>query len=303
LQCAEKVLTISAGEANVDSDGAKGFFRQARLDKAGLFFFIGIHRVLIAIQYGQRPIFQMNGSIMEVPKINWGYVLFTYLIVLMNWQKPRLFGVAKFKMILYLLSTCPVFLEGYAFALSKKIRNITWKSFTDPVSALNEDLSMPSAFLIKPVGLGNTNTIIGTIRSRYPSASIIGVIPPDENQSDTKTVFPFDFVILANDQLDKVIPEILDCLPQVKNGHATINESLDTELFSIFDKYKYLNKRDADLFRALSIGNTVKEIGNDLGIPYRTLEGHVAKLKKHFGISRKSEFKNLASALVLIGYK
>lgn len=245
----------------------------------------------------------MNGSKVEVPKINGGYVLFTYLIILMNWQKLPLFGVTKFKMILYLLSTCPVFLEGYAFALSKKIRNTTWKSFTDPVSALNEDLSMPSAFLIKPVGIGNTNTIIGTIRSRYPTASIIGVIPPDQNQLDTKTVFPFDFVILASDQIDKVVPEILECLPQVKNGHETINESLDAELFSVFDKYKYLNKRDADLFRALSFGNTVKEIGNDLGIPYRTLEGHVAKLKKHFGISRKSEFKNLVDTLKIIGYK
>ena len=206
-------------------------------------------------------------------------------------------------MILYLLSTCPVFLEGYAFALSKKIRNITWKSFTDPAVSIAKELEMPSAFLIKPVGFGNTNKIIDSVRSRYPDSAIVGVMPPSHNQTVKNYESQFDYVVTASEQIDSVVPKIIECLRHTNHDEDTLNDALDTVIFSVFDKYKYLNKRDIELLRALSVGNTVKEIGIDLGIPYRTLEGHVSKLKKHFGISKKSEFKNLVDTLKIIGYK
>lgn len=206
-------------------------------------------------------------------------------------------------MLLYLLSSCPVFLEGYVFALSKQFRNIKWQSFVNLEDALSEDLSLPSIFVVKPVGFTDTNSLIRSVRIRYPSTPILGVLPPGATEGVSTEHAPFDFIVCANEDIDLIVPRFRDCL--LKFGHLVdaTPSSNNVELFEVFDKYKLLSKREVELFRALVYGNTIKEIGNDLGIPYRTLEGHLTKLKNHFGIRKKSDFKILGTTLETIGFK
>ena len=163
-------------------------------------------------------------------------------------------------MLLYLLSTCPVFLEGYVFALSKQFRNIKWQSFVNPESALNRDLPVPSVLVIKPVGFTDITSFISSVRFRYPTTPILAVLPPGTLEGQVNEHSIFDSVIWANEGIDLIAPRFRDCLLQfdqlVDGGKAEI----DTELFSVFDKYKSLNKREVDLFRALAFGSTVKDL-------------------------------------------
>ena len=196
------------------------------------------------------------------------------------------------EMQIFFYTTCSITSEGF----KKIIEGISPKSDFYVISKLPEASATiniaPDAVFIKTLGFAQNEILDMNINSKFPYSKIIWIKTEYEKDDQYSFLFTLKVDLSENQQL--ISDLLLEALN--KSGDDLQARLKNCRVLNNIKLHSKLSKSDSEVLRLLIEDKAYGEISIKLDISLRTIQKTGKRLQNHFGLTHKSQFKNLLKA-------